>query len=216
MEKQHTKGRPPKSPQKTKRCHYSVWLSEEQKRIIDQQIQQSNLSASQFFLTQVLDNPVRRPKKKSLPKAVVEKIVVLEKLSGLLALAVLKTKDKDMISKEWLQSSQQVRFLTHLILCWIFEDFDLPDLRKTLMKVQAETHTLYHYLVALLPTNKTTDTILETLRVLHQQSSHTLHQFDDYYQWQEIPTDLWTSLEEPQEIHQAITILIKNFLQQKQ
>ena len=92
----------------------------EEKKQIDALIAQSNLPASQFFLTQVIEKPIQRPKKKSLPNSVVEQISTLEKLSGLLALSVLKTKDKAMIAENWQQSSQNVKWITNLIVLKIF------------------------------------------------------------------------------------------------
>ena len=77
MEKK-TKGRPAKSATKRKRLHYSVWVSAEEKKQIDALIAQSNLPASQFFLTQVIEKPIQRPKKKSLPKSVIEQISTLD------------------------------------------------------------------------------------------------------------------------------------------
>ena len=60
-------GRPPKPAQKKKRLQYAVWVSAEEKAVIDKLIEAANVSASQFFLTQVIEKPIQRPKKKTLP-----------------------------------------------------------------------------------------------------------------------------------------------------
>ena len=126
------KGRPTVADKKRKKAHYSVWLSTEQKEEIDTLIKASNLPASQFFLTQVLERPIKRPNKKHIPANVAKKIVNLEKLSGLLSLSVLKTKDREMIADNWAVSSQNVRLLIEVIKCWIFHDFELLQMNKML------------------------------------------------------------------------------------
>lgn len=127
-----SKGRPAVAEKQRKDQHYSVWLSTEQKREIDELIKASNLPASQFFLTQVLERPIKRPNKKHIPANVAQKIVNLEKLSGLLSLSVLKTKDREMIADNWAVSSQNVRTLIEVIKCWVFHDFALPQMNKML------------------------------------------------------------------------------------
>ena len=111
MQNQKTKGRPPKQKGTAKREHFSVWVSAEQKNQINQMIEKSGLSASQYFLTLALDVPFKKPKKRSLPKPVADTVRILEQLSGILSLAVLKTKDQQMLSVQWQQSSQRVRLL---------------------------------------------------------------------------------------------------------
>jgi hypothetical protein len=67
MEKKQ-KGRPPKGERIAKKEHFSVWVSKDQKALINEKIQRSGLSASQYFLTQVLDTPIKRPQLKVLPQ----------------------------------------------------------------------------------------------------------------------------------------------------
>lgn len=143
MEKK-SKGRPPKPYPKRKRLQYSVWVSAEEKQQIDKMIEASNLSASQFFLTQIIEKPIQRPKKKTLPKSVMNQLCTLEKLAGLLALSVLKTKDKDMAqATNWQQSSQHIKWISELIALYIFEDFDFPKLTKTLQQIRLTSEQLY-------------------------------------------------------------------------
>ena len=81
MEKRQ-KGRPPKAERTVKRQHFSVWVSKEQKEQINRKIEKSGLSASQFFLTKVLDVPLKRPQIKTLPDKTAELYKVLRMLSG--------------------------------------------------------------------------------------------------------------------------------------
>lgn len=141
------KGRPPKPSRKRKRLQYSVWVSAEEKEVIDQMIEESNLPASQFFLTQVIEKPIRRPRKKSLPQAVVEHVKTLGKLAGLLSLGILKTKDKDMAqSYNWQQSGRNVKWISELLTLYIFEDFDFPRLRQSLTKIKEQSYRLHFQL----------------------------------------------------------------------
>ena len=204
-------GRPPKAPQKRKRLQYSVWVSAEEKQQIDKLIEQSNLSASQFFLSQVIDKPIQRPKKKSLPKAIVEHIVHLEKLSGLLALSVLKTKDKPMVADNWLKSSQNIKWITQLIALRVFEDFDFPSLKSTLINIVTNTETLYQYLDKMLG-GINREKILNTVSQLYHQSKNLLNSFEAHYETKETPPRFRQLWHEDFDIHQEI-INIKNELQ---
>ena len=109
------KGRPPKEEKVVRRDHFSVWVTKDEKARINQLIEKSGLSASQFFLTLALDTPIKRPQKKTLPARTAEMIRTLEQLSGILSLAVLKTKDQQMQSQQWMQSSRYVRLLSQTI-----------------------------------------------------------------------------------------------------
>ncbi|WP_426293496.1 plasmid mobilization protein [Dyadobacter endophyticus] len=78
MKKQIKKGRPPKEKGAAKRDHFSVWVSSDQKSQINQMIEKSGLSASQFFLTLALDVPFKGPQKRTLPKVTAETIRIPE------------------------------------------------------------------------------------------------------------------------------------------
>ena len=202
MEKK-TKGRPAKPTAKRKRLHYSVWVSAEEKKQIDALIAQSNLPASQFFLTQVIAKPIQRPKKKSLPKSVIEQISTLEKLSGLLALSVLKTKDKAMIAENWQQSSQNVRWITNLIVLKIFEDFDFPNLRNKLCRIKEDARLLYWQLGLNSKTEEQNELLGFSSR-LHHNSKELLASFEKHYQNQIEPVRFQQLWLEEMDIHKEI------------
>ena len=66
-----------------------------------------------------------------------QQISILEKLAGVLSLAVLKTKDKDMIqSVNWQQSSQNIKWISELLSLFIFQDFDFPKLKINLQQIK--------------------------------------------------------------------------------
>jgi hypothetical protein len=202
MEKK-TKGRPAKSATKRKRLHYSVWVSAEEKKQVDALIAQSNLPASQFFLTQVIEKPIQRPKKKTLPKSVVEQISTLEKLSGLLALSVLKTKDKAMIAENWQQSSQNVRWITNLIVLKIFEDFDFPNLRNKLCRIKEEAQLLYWQLELNIKSEEQKE-LLAFASKLHYHSKELLESFEKHYQSQSEPIRFQKFWDGEMDIHKEI------------
>lgn len=122
------KGRPELPSKKQKRLHYSVWLTEDQKRLIDERIARSNLSASQYILTQLGLAPVKLPARKNIPDHIARLIINLEKLSGILAFYAHRTADAQLISSEWIKSSQLVRRLSELVSNWLFEQFGIPAL----------------------------------------------------------------------------------------
>ncbi|MER0439744.1 hypothetical protein [Emticicia sp. W12TSBA100-4] len=202
MEKK-TKGRPAKPTAKRKRLHYSVWVSAEEKKQIDALIAQSNLPGSQFFLTQVIEKPIQRPKKKSLPKSVIEQISTLEKLSGLLALSVLKTKDKAMIAENWQQSSQNVKWITNLIVLKIFEDFDFPNLRDKLCRIKDDAQLLYWQLELNSKTEEQNELLSFSSR-LHYNSKELLESFEKHYQSQAEPLRFQKLWIEEMDIHKEI------------
>ena len=207
MEKK-TKGRPAKPSQKRKRLHYSVWVSAEEKQQIDQLIEQANLPASQFFLTQVIEKPIQRPKKKTLPKSVIQYVSMLDKLSGLLALVVLKTKDRDMQQAgNWLQSSQNIKWISHLIALRIFEDFDFPKLKNKLLAIQEEAQLLYMHLDIMHQKE-----ILPHASKLYHHSKELLDSFEKHYQKQEEPAALkkcWETSNIHEEIENVKEKLLK-------
>ena len=176
-------GRPPKSPQKKKRLQYAVWVSAEEKSVIDKLIESSNLSASQFFLTQVIEKPIQRPKKKTLPNAVVKHIMNLEKLSGLLALSILKTKDKAMIAEDWQRSSRAVKWITHLVVLRIFEDFDFPKLKSSLLRIKTDSALLYWHLDLYMKGSEREEVLMLAGKLNHQ-SEDLLASFEKHYQAQ--------------------------------
>lgn len=204
MEKK-PKGRPLK--QQAKRLHYSVWVSAEEKKQIDQLVAESNLPASQFFLTQIIEKPIQRPKKKSLPPSVVKQMEHLEKLSGLLALSVLKTKDKEMLSTAWQQSSQHVKWICQLVALRIFEDFDFPFFKNTLSKLQDQAQQLY----VCLEHTQQKELLPIASSVFHQAKSLT-EAYNNHYQYPNEPLVIQQYWEESLDIHQAIEQLKKNLL----
>lgn len=204
MEKK-PKGRPLK--QQAKRLHYSVWVSAEEKKQIDQLVAESNLPASQFFLTQIIEKPIQRPKKKSLPPSIVKHMEHLEKLSGLLALSVLKTKDKEMLATAWQQSSQHVKWICQLVALRIFEDFDFPFFKNTLYKLQDQAQQLY----VCLEHTQQKELLAIASSVFHQAKS-LAEAYNIHYQYPNEPLLIQQYWEESLDIHQAIEQLKKNLL----
>ena len=151
MENQKQKGRPPKEKGTAKRDHFSVWVSADQKRQINELIEKSGLSASQYFLVLALDVPFKTPQKRALPTATAEVVRVLQQLSGVLSLAALKTKGHQMVSNQWQQSSQRVRLLADLITLWVFESFEIRSVKKAFEELQAWSNELTPYLSEMLP-----------------------------------------------------------------
>ncbi len=176
------KGRPPKEEKVVRRDHFSVWVTKDEKARINQLIEKSGLSASQFFLTLALDTPIKRPQKKTLPIRTAEMIKILEQLSGILSLAVLKTKDHQMQSQQWMQSSQYVRLLSQIITLWVFEDFEIRTFSKTLNKVQEWMRQLGLYIRRVLPDSHNKTSIMDMTENLFRSAKELLAKYERHYQ----------------------------------
>ncbi len=137
-------GRPSKSQEKQKRLHYSVWVTESEKKLIDGLASQAGLPASQFFLTQVIDKQIKTQRKKAWPKSIEPYMLGINKISGMLSLIALKTKDRDMQqSNNWLQSSECIKWLNKLILLRVFEDFEFPQLKNSITIIEEKSRLLF-------------------------------------------------------------------------
>lgn len=189
------KGRPPKEEKVVRRDHFSVWVTKDEKARINQLIEKSGLSASQFFLTLALDTPIKRPQKKTLPARTAEMIRTLEQLSGILSLAVLKTKDHQMQSQQWMQSSRYVRLLSQIITLWVFEDFEIRTFSKTLNKVQEWMRQLGLYIRRVLPESQNKTSIMETTENLFRSAKELLAKYQRHYEPAEMTAQLssWKS-----------------------
>ena len=213
------KGRPKKDENKIKPTHYSVWVTTQEKKLLDIEIEKSNLSASQFFVVLALNSPIKRPKKKSLPQTVADKITTLEKLSGLLSLSALKAKDKEMIADDWRESSQNIRFLSKIITAWIFEDFEFPQHRKTMEKASPKLEGLYAYLKSILPESENKNKVLEMVSELYHGNLETLKEYDTHFEFEEMPKDISSIVWESDDtqthlsVHRQITDLIHSFIE---
>ncbi|GGH26812.1 hypothetical protein GCM10007423_12090 [Dyadobacter endophyticus] len=181
MENQKQKGRPSKEKGTAKREHFSVWVSADQKRQINELIGKSGLSASQFFLTLALDIPFKRPKKRTLPKATAETIRTLEQLAGVLSVAVLKTKGYQMLSGQWEHSSQRVRLLADLITLWIFENFEIRCFQKSLSQICSSADELAVYLNHSMGERQSKLLMLERVKAIHRRASDLLRKYEAYY-----------------------------------
>ena len=203
------KGRPVIADENRKKAHYSVWLTLEQKKEIDALIKASNLPASQFFLTQILGYPIKRPIKKSIPKNVLVKIVNLEKLSGLLSLCVLKTKDKQMIAGEWAVSAQNVRLIIEILKRWIFHDFELPQLNKSFEELKQSVLKVKELmeLNVLIPAQ---DKKLLLERICQQEdiTNKMIHDFQQHYLVNEIWINSPWQTAEIDDIHKEIKTIL--------
>ncbi|MGN7886447.1 plasmid mobilization protein [Dyadobacter sp. 22481] len=182
MQNQKTKGRPPKQKGTAKREHFSVWVSAEQKRQINQVIEKSELSASQYFLTLALDIPFKKPQKRSLPKATADTIRILEQLSGILSLAVLKTKDQQMLSAQWQQSSQRVRLLADLITLWVFESFEIRSTKQILGSLRSWLNELTNFLSLFPDELESKPQLIEECRSNARLAGDLLDKYETYYQ----------------------------------
>ena len=192
MENQKIKGRPPKPDSIARRDHFSVWVTKDEKAQINQLIEKSNLSASQFFLTLALDVPIKRPQKKTLPAHTAETIRVLEQLAGILSLAVLKTKDNQMHSEQWKQSSQQVRLLSKLITLWVFEEFEIRSTRKTLTEIREWMQDLELLVSLTLPSTEEKNSLLKKTAAAFRAAKELLEKYEGYYRSEDLRSEvLW-------------------------
>lgn len=215
MQNQKTKGRPPKEKGTAKREHFSVWVSAEQKSQINQIIEKSGLSASQYFLTLALDVPFKKPQKRSLPKAVADTVRILEQLSGVLSLAVLKTQNQRMLSAQWQQSSQRVRLLANLITLWVFESFEIRSMTQTLGNLHSWLNELTDLLSPFSDELESKQQLIEECRLNARVTSDLLDKYQAYYQaplselepaWKVVKTDASAV---HHEIESALTTAIK-------
>lgn len=209
------KGRPTKSEEKRKRLQFSVWVSAEEKKIVDGLIAASNLPASQFFLALAIDKPMSKPKKRLLPQNVMDKITTLEKLAGLFGLSVLKTKDRDYISLAWAESSQYLKMITQLLLVWIFQEFDLPNQRKLLQVNMEKANALHQYLETILVESPNKNEILNLVAKIYQNSKVLLSDFEKHYKILEIQklTVNWQESISETDIHEAIKMHFEKLIE---
>ena len=181
MQNQKIKGRPPKEKDTAKREHFSVWVSAHQKSQINQMIEKSGLSASQFFLTLALDIPFKKPQKRSLPKATADTIRILEQLSGVLSLAALKTKSNEMLSGQWQQSSQRVRLLADLITLWVFESFEIRSMNQMLAALHSWLNDLAALLSGVPAELESKEQLIDECRSNARLVGDMLHKYEAYY-----------------------------------
>jgi hypothetical protein len=218
MEKKQ-KGRPPKGEGTSKREHFSVWVSREEKELINEKIQKSGLSASQFFLTQVLDVPLKRPQIKTLPDKTAELYKVLRMLSGQFAVAVLRASQADMLSRQWQESSQNISLISKLLMQWVYEDFEVRSFRQTLIEIRDWTGQLYIYLEKMLPGGAGKTAALETTSRLYHKSKELLESYEAHYLKQEGPKDLAVWQEQKPDpripVHDVIRETMKQLLKQR-
>lgn len=219
MENQKTKGRPPKPNSIVRRHHFSVWVTGDEKAKINQLIEKSKLSASQFFLTQVLDAPLKRPQVKTLPDKTAELYRVLRMLSGQFAVAVLRASQADMLSKQWQQSSQNISLISKLLMQWVYEDFEVRSFRQTLTDITDWTRQLHLYLEKMLPEGENKISILETTGRLHNKSRELLEKYEAHYLKQESPNDMAVWQDEKPDpkipVHDVIRETMEQFLKQR-
>ena len=213
MEKKQ-KGRPPKGEGTAKREHFSVWVSKEEKELINQKIERSGLSASQFFLTQVLDVPLKRPQIKTLPDKTAELYKVLRMLSGQFAVAVLRASQADMLSKQWQESSQNISLISKLLMQWVYEDFEIRSFRQTLIEIRDWTGQLYMYLEKILPNGESKAALLETTSRLYHKSRELLEKYEAHYLKQESPKDLAVWQEQKPDPRVPVHGVIKETMEQ--
>jgi len=174
------KGRPSLPSKRQKRLHYSVWLNEEQKQKIDERISKSNLSASQYILAQLELVPVKLPARRDIPDHISRQIINLEKLSGILAFYAHRTKDKQLITSEWVKSSQVIRRLSELVSKWLFEQFEIPAL-QTFFAANIQS---YEHLLQLIGSGEQTEeqrVYLSEIHKLHKRNELIFAKYKSYY-----------------------------------
>jgi hypothetical protein len=208
-----TLGRPPKPIQKRKRLHYSVWVNEVEKKIIDQLASQSGLPVSQFFLTQIIDKPIKTQRKKFWPKSIEPYALAINKISGMLSLLAIKTKDRDMQqSRNWIESSEHIKWLSKLIMLRVFEDFDFPNLKNTLSNIETQSKELYWKIEV----NNDFQAKIELLKLaskVNTESKELLDSFEKHYIEENTPNhflEFWSNeIDIHQEIKKIKTELLK-------
>jgi hypothetical protein len=174
------KGRP--KSEETKKHHFTVWVSEIQKKEVQKLVQTSGLSASEFFLHLALNHRLKLPKRKGLPATVLDRIQLLEKLSGVLTLIAIKTKDKDLLSNEWLESSTNVKQISTLLLLWIFEDFDFSKNRITLKSIEATMAKLKLEISKEIIEFKAKEKVIKQIESIEILAKSTLENYEKYFQ----------------------------------
>ncbi|TKT92654.1 hypothetical protein FDK13_07515 [Dyadobacter frigoris] len=196
-----------------------MWVSKDQKALINEKIQRSGLSASQYFLTQVLDTPIKRPQLKVLPRQTAELYKVLRMLSGQFALAVLRASQADMLSRQWQESSQNISLVSKLIMQWVYEDFEVRSFRQTLTDINEWTRQIYGYLEKVLPTAESKTGILETAARLRHKSQELLEKYEVHYLRDEAPNDLAVWQDEKPDpripVHDVIKETMEQLLKQR-
>lgn len=216
MKDQTRKGRPPKGQGAAKREHFSVWVSSEQKNQINQMIEKSGLSASQYFLSLALDVPFKRPQKRTLPKPAADTVRILEQLAGILSLAILKTKDHQMLSMQWQQSSVRLRLLADLITRWVFESFEIRSFHKKLTEIQAWITSLSDYLVHVLGAGQAKEQILREAEGMCRSAREVLSKYESYYvgPLQEVGPAWKNEAADIASVHYEIENAIQEFIRQ--
>ena len=213
MKKTIKKGRPELPSKKQKRLHYSVWLNEDQKRLIDERIARSNLSASQYILTQLELSPVRPPARKDIPDHIARLIINLEKLSGMLAFYAHRTADAQLISSEWINSSQLVRRLSELVSNWLFEQFGIPALVSFFESNEKSLARLSELIATGAPSEENTY-YLNQLGALRKENQQIRRQYQRYYTSQDHDLSIFQQekVTYQQDIHAEIKKHIKTIL----
>lgn len=164
-----------------KRYHFTVWVNNDEREIVDKLIQQTGLPASQFFLTQVIDKKIKTQRRKSWPNSIEPYALAIAKFSGMLSLLALKTKDRDMQqSANWLQSSECIKWLNKLILLRVFEDFEFPQLKNSLVNIEENTRLLFWQLDSSVEFEGKSK-LLENTNRLNKIASQLLLSFEKQY-----------------------------------
>lgn len=202
-ETEKKKGRPKSN--ESKDFHFTVWVSENQKKELQKLIQTTGLSASEYFLNLALKHRLKLPKRKGLPFTIQRQIQLLEKLSGVLTLAAIKTKDKEMVSNEWIESSTNIKHISVLLLLWIFEDFDLPDYRNSLQIAEKELREVIFKLDKLITEEKERNALKNQLQWLINRIVLALNKYENYFQFEFFDRETWQKLTWQNEgVHQHI------------
>ncbi|MCF0075802.1 hypothetical protein LZD49_35375, partial [Dyadobacter sp. CY261] len=157
-----------------------------------------------------------RPQKRTLPKATAETIRILEQLAGILSLAILKTKDHQMLSAQWQQSSQRVRLLADLITRWVFESFEIRSFQKTITEIDCWITSLSDYLGQVLGPGESKEQILREAWGMARSARQLLSKYESYYvgPLQELAPTWKNEAADIASVHYEIENAVREFIQQ--
>ena len=124
-----------------------------------------------------------------------------------------------MLSQRWQDSSKNVRMLSDLITKWVFEDFEIWTIRKSLSDIEEWMQQLEMYLGKVLPESENKTSILGKTADILKVSKELLEKYESYYLTEEAvhAVKAWkhTRLENHQLVHEAVNQSMKELLKNR-
>ena len=124
-----------------------------------------------------------------------------------------------MLSQRWQDSSKNVRMLSDLITKWVFEDFEIWTIRKSLSDIRQWMQQLEMYLGKVLPESENKARMLDKTADILKVSKELLEKYEGYYLTEEVVHILkaWkhTRLENPQLVHDAVNQSMQELLKNR-